>query len=346
MSEITLGKTKITKYGKNFYIIAEIGTNYYELAAMKRISLLEAAKLMIKEAANNGAHAAKFQIYTAEKLISKTAREYKSKDIYNKLSNEDYCELMNYCKESNIDFSASLFDLDTLTIFGPKLDYFKVSSPDIIYEYLIKEIALYKKPILLSTGAATFSEILQATGWITSKSNFDICVMHCIAAYPTNPHATNLGIIRKLQRDLPYVIGYSDHCIFDIDVLRYAYILGANVIEKHLTYSNELHGGDHEHSMIPSQLYLLRKELESTSKVLGELDRDYLPVEQEIRVYGRRSAAAKIDIKIGEIITEDKIIFLRPGTEITSAKEIIGKRAIQNIKRGYLIKRCAIVKCD
>ena len=338
MVEITLGKKVIKKDGKDFYIIAEIGTNYLEWAHYKSISNMEAAKFLIAAAALNGADAAKFQIYDVDKLISKNALKHEGKS--NQLSYDNYFELMDYCKEKNIDFAASLFDEEAVSTFGSYLDYFKIASPDIICEKLIKKIALYEKPVLISTGAATFQEITQATKWMALQQNFDSCVMHCVSAYPTPKENTNLGAIKKLHKVLPYVIGYSDHCKFDLGVLSAAYLLGARVIEKHFTLGDSwFESGDHPHSMTTYQLSLLCKELKSLSETLYNPIDGYLPIEENIRKYARRSAVAKTFICAGQVITDNLISFLRPGTGITNIKDVIGKVAKNNIKKGYIIRR-------
>lgn len=338
MSEITLGKKIIKKNKKDFYIIAEIGMNYIEWAENKNIVSIEAAKLLINAAAENGADAAKFQIYDVDKLVSRHSPEYKKKK--NQLNYDDYFELIDYCKKKEIDFAASLFDEEAVDIFGPYLNYFKIASPDIIYEKLIKKIANYEKPVLISTGAATFQEIIQATGWVSLQHNFNSCVMHCVSAYPTLKENTNLGAIKKLGKFLPYVIGYSDHSKFNLGILSTAYMLGARVIEKHFTLSSKWFGtGDHEHSMAPHQLFSLRRELENLGEILYNPKDGYLAIEENTRIYARRSAVAKKDIKTGEKIKDDLITFLRPGTGITDCKKVIGKIAKCDIKEGYIIRR-------
>ena len=354
MKSVKLNNKTISEKSKPF-IIAEVGVNYYDIAKKENIEPIEAAKLMVKEAANVGADAIKFQTYKAEKLVSKyspaywdttkesTKSQYELFKKYNKFGEEEYRELAKYAKEKKIIFMSTPFDEEAVDFLDTLMPVFKISSSDITNIPFIKYIAKKQKPIFLSTGASTIEEIKDAVNVIEKQGNNQIVIMHCILNYPTKYEDANLGMIKHLKKVFPdYLVGYSDHTLPDSSmlVLTTAILLGAKVIEKHFTLDKSLPGNDHYHSMDLEDLRRFIDNLELLEKIIGKEIKEPLESESSARKYARRSIVAKIDIPEDTLITGDMITFKRPGTGISPKflDKIIGKKAKRDIKKDAIIK--------
>ena len=350
MAKIKIGSTEISDESIRPYIIAEIGVNYYEIAEKYSIDLIEAAKLMIREAKNAGANAVKFQIYKAERLASTYAsaywdtnanpitNQYKLFKKYDKLDLDDYRELAKYARSLGIDFLATPFDEESAAFVAEVSPAIKVASADITNIPFLKFIAQFNKPIILSTGASNIAEIYEAVTTINNEGNEQVALLHCILEYPTPYEDANLNMIRYLKAVFPdKIIGYSDHTIPDENmiVLTTAVLLGARIIEKHFTLDKTLKGNDHFHSMDPHDLRKFVNNIRLLEKVLGRYVKEPIEGEQKARLYARRSIVAKKDLQPGEVITLEKIAIKRPATGIPPKflDTILGKKVVRAVKR-------------
>ena len=347
MKTIKIGG-KIVSEDSEPFIVAEIGVNFYDIARKYNIDLIEAAKLMIREAKNAGADAVKFQTYKAERLASKfspaywdlskepTPSQYELFKKYDKLSEDDWIELANYSSKLGIIFLSTPFFEEAVDFLYKVVPAFKISSSDITNIPFIKYIARKGKPILLSTGASTLSEVSEAVNAIFKENNQDVVIMHCTLCYPTPYEYTNLNMIKYLKAVFPNcLIGYSDHTIPDESmlVLTLAYLFGARVIEKHFTLDKTLPGNDHYHAMDPKDLRKFRRNLSLIQKIAGEYVKRPVNCEKSARKYARRSIVAKRFIKKDTIITEDDLEFKRPGTGIPPkfVHLVVGRKAKRDI---------------
>ena len=336
-------------------IVAEAGVNYYDIAQKEGIEPIEAAKLMIKEAADAGADVIKFQTYKAEKLVTvyspaywdttkeNTVSQYELFKKYDKFGEEEYRELAKYAKKKNIIFMSTPFDKESVDFLCDLVPVFKISSSDITNIPFIKYIARKQKPIFLSTGASTIKEIKDAIEAAEKEGNKKIVIMHCILNYPTKYEDANLGMIKHLKKVFPdYLVGYSDHTLPDPNmlVLVTAVLLGAKVIEKHFTLDKTLKGNDHYHSMDPTDLKKFIGHLKLLEKIVGKEIKEPIKSEYLARKYARRSIVAKVDIPKNTIIREDMLTFKRPGTGISPKflNEVIGKKTKKTIKKNDICK--------
>jgi len=353
MKTLSFNNTEVSDTSKPF-IIAEIGVNYYDIATKENISPLEAAKLMIKEAANAGADAAKFQTYKAGKLASKnspaywdqneekTNSQYELFSKFDKFGLQEYKELADFCCSQGVTFLSTPFDFESADYLDDLMPLYKISSSDLTNLPFIKYIAEKRKPIFLSTGASTVGEIEAALNTMLKTGNEDVCLMHCVLDYPTNYENANLNMIKHLGAVFPdYLIGYSDHTRPDKAMLTLttAYLYGAKVIEKHFTLDKNLHGNDHYHAMDPYDLKIFVDNIELLEKIGGQYYKQPLECEKESRKQARRSIVAKLDIKKGEILTPDKVTFKRPGAGISPADldKVLGRKVSNNITVDELI---------
>lgn len=345
---------KVSQQG--YYIIAEAGVNYYEFAERFLISPLEAAKMMVKAAVENGADAIKFQTYKAEYLAMKDSpgawdrndipveTQFELFQMYDRLEESDYKALSEYAESLGIDFISTPFDLESADYLEPYMEIYKISSSDISNIPLMTKIAKKNMPIILSTGASTVDEIDEAVALIKSYNNRQLTLLHCILEYPTPYENANLLKIHSLKERYPDVIvGYSDHTKPDamMDVLKTAYLLGAEVIEKHFTLDKTIKKrNDHFHSMDCEDLKKVKDSLEfikliSGSSILG-CQEDEIITRNSVR----RSAVSKYPIMKGTQLTEEMVIFKRPGTGIAPKDFIamIGKKAVRDIDEDTLLK--------
>ena len=328
---------KISKQG--YYIIAEIGVNYYEISEKEHISLLDAAKMMITAAAENGADAVKFQTYMADRFVSPLYAKdmYEAVQKYERFGESEYKELSAFSVQKGVDFFSTPFDTISVDYLSPLTGMFKIASADITNIPLIEEISQRDKPILLSVGAAEKAEIDQAIAIITKYNTHTITLLHCVLEYPTPYEDANLERIRTLKKLYPHaIIGYSDHTIADqtMQVLLSAYITGAQVIEKHFTLDKTILENDHSHSMDARDLRTLKEKLGFVSKLMGCGDIGCLEHEKTVQEVARRAAYAAEDIFKGDILTEDMIVMKRPyknGLSYTDVVSLFGKAANRDV---------------
>lgn len=342
---------------QGYYIIAEAGVNYYEFAERFSVSPLEAAKMMVKAAAENGADAIKFQTYKAKFLAMKDSpgawdrndipveTQFELFKMYDRLGEDEYKELSEYAESLGIEFISTPFDLESADYLEPYMEEYKISSSDISNIPLMTKIAQKNLPIILSTGASAVDEIDEAVSLIKKYNDRQLTLLHCVLEYPTPYENANLLKIQSLAKRYPDVIvGYSDHTKPDamMDVLKTAYLLGAKVIEKHFTLDKTIKKkNDHFHSMDCDDLKKLKTSLEFIKTICGN---DALGCQEDeitTRNSVRRSAVAARPIKMGEMLAEDMVIFKRPGTGIAPKEfmKMVGKKAVNDIQEDTLLKQ-------
>ncbi len=314
------------------YLIAEIGVNFYDIAAQRGLDPLDAAKLMIREAKAAGADAAKFQVYKAEKIAVKnspaywdltqesTASQYELFKKFDHFGEAEYRALADYCRTVGIEFLSTPFDLDAVDVLDPLVRHFKVASADLTNIPLQRRIAQKGKPVFLSAGGCTIGEIEKTLSLIRDVNpTLPVTIMHCVLSYPTENRHANLQRIRKLKEIFPRnAIGYSDHTLPDpgMAILTTAWLLGALVIEKHFTLDKALPGNDHYHAMDPDDLRKFRQNVATLQDAFSADTLNYQACEEVPRRQARRSIVTKRAMRQGEVIREEDLIMKRPGTGI------------------------------
>lgn len=338
------------------YLIAEIGVNHFDIAEQQNESPIEAAKSMVAEAAEAGVDAVKFQSYTAERLASKNSPAYWDTDEestetqydlfaqYDDFEAADFEEIAEWTKSNyDVDFLSTPFDSHAVDYLEDLVPAYKIASADITNHPLLKKVAQTEKPILLSTGGSTIGEIDEAVRVIEAETEDpELCLLHCILDYPTDPDNANLAMIQHLDEVYPeYMVGYSDHVPPDdgMITLLNAQINGASVIEKHFTLDKSLSGNDHYHAMNTNDVRTFRRNSELLTSTTGKYQKEPIPSEQNSRQHARRSLVAACDIKKGETITRDHIVIKRPGTGISPSmlERIVGRIAQVQIPSDQII---------
>lgn len=338
-----------------FVLVAEIGVNYYDIAAKHNISPMEAAKLMIKEAKDAGVHAAKFQSYKADTLAAKdspyywdtseesTTSQHELFKKFDSFGSKEYRELADYANSIGIEFLSTAFDLESADYLYDMMDVYKISSSDLNNLPFVEYQAKKGKPIMLSIGASTKEEIAKTLEVIRKHNNQPIILMHCILEYPTPYEDANLNRIVTLKETFKdVIIGYSDHTKPDscADVIKTAYNLGAVVIEKHFTLDKTLPGNDHYHAMDTEDARKIIDGISFIDKLRGSYEIMYLENEKTSRRNARRSLVSTKKISAGEVIAPEHLTFKRPGTGIPSSNidDIIGKTAAVDIPEDTILQ--------
>jgi len=325
------------------YVIAEAGVNFYDTAKLRGVTPLEEAMHYVDKAKEAGIDAIKFQSYKANTIASKnspaywdttketTQSQYELFTKFDSFGEEEYRALYEHCKKVGIDFMSTPFDYASADYLDDMVDIYKISSSDLSNLPFITHIAKKGKPIYLSVGASYLSEVEQAVRTIRETGNNQIALLHCVLSYPCKNEDANLRIISTLKRIFPDItIGYSDHTLPDdtMTILTTAYLLGAEIIEKHFTLDKSLPGNDHYHAGDPEDFRKAISNFRLVNTVLGQSEKTVLPCE----LIPRRSLVLTRDMKKGEVITETDLIAKRPGTGISPTYQniVIGRALLQD----------------
>lgn len=334
---------------KKPYVIAEAGVNFFDTAKTSGRSALEEAKHYIDEAKRVGIDAIKFQSYKANTIVSKnspaywdtkeepTETQYELFLKYDSFAEKEYRELCQYSKAQGIDFLSTPFDYNSVDYLENLVDIYKISSSDLSNTPFIRYIARKGKPIILSVGASYLSEVEQAVRAIHDEGCNDLTLLHCVLSYPCKNEDANLNVIKTLKKVFPDCkVGYSDHTKPDetMTILTTAYLMGAEVIEKHFTLDKSLPGNDHYHGGNPSDFKKAIDNFSLVNIISGREEKTVLPCEAIPRREARRSLVITRDMKKGEVITEKDLLPKRPGTGISP-------QYIDIVKGRVLLQDCA-----
>jgi N-acetylneuraminate synthase len=329
------------------FLIAEAGVNHE--------NSLDVALQMIEEAAKAGADAIKFQSYKADTLASRhspsywdttaepTTSQYELFKKHDRFDDVEYERLAEHAKQFGIVFLSTPFDLHFADSLEPLMPCYKIASADLTNLPLLRHCAQKGKPMIVSVGASTLTDIERAVKEIYSTGNHQIALLHCVLSYPCKPEDANLRVITRLKEVFPEcVIGYSDHVPPDHACLALttAWLLGARIIEKHFTLDKSLPGNDHYHAFDPDDIRAFRSECDYATLLLGQPTKEVLPCEQAAHRHARRSLVAAKAIRTGQVITRDMIAIKRPGTGIATEHldSIVNSRALCDIEYDQLLR--------
>lgn len=322
--------------GKRAMVIAEIGNNHE--------GDFDIAKLLIERAAESGVDAVKFQTIRAEKFVAREQERRFNQIKRFELSDSQFRELALLAKVRGLLFLSTPFDFDSVDMLDEFVPAFKISSGDLNWYQFLEYIARKGKPLLLSTGMSEVGEITRALETIKRASSVPlsekVVLLHCVSIYPVDISEANLLSIHYLKERFGVPVGYSDHTL-GILACETAVALGACVIEKHFTYRKEGQSfRDHVLSADPVEMKELVASIRLIEASLGADDKRIMDSEKQNRMEMRRSLAARKYLPKGEIITEEALTFLRPGTGIPpeGLSSIIGRRAARDIAEGSIMQ--------
>lgn len=349
MREIRFGGRKIGP-GRPCYIIAEAGSNHNG-------SLRQALQL-IDVAVRAGADAVKFQTFRAARLYHPDA----GKSDYLKLNqsifeiiksmempHEWIPRLAKYCKVRGIDFMSTPFDEDAVELLDAHVRVFKIASYEMTHHPLLRCVARKRKPVFLSTGAATLEEVRESVAVLRKEGCNQIVLLQCTASYPSPLSAANVSALVTLREATGCLTGLSDHTRDPIVAPMAAAALGAVVLEKHFTLSNDLPGPDHRFAVTPPELCRLVNAVRDVEQARGSGEKVVDRVEWELRNFARRSLFAARSIARGEVLSRENVIVLRNGKRArglppSQYERVLGKKASRAIPAGAPITRAVIQK--
>lgn len=323
------------------YIVAEIGGNFTDY---------DTAKLLIDQAKESGADAVKLQTYQARTLASKKAMfdmentGVESQEEYFKKYELDetlHIQIFDYAKKVGIDIFSTpshITDVNMLERIG--VDVYKIGADDLTNIPFLQKVARLNKPIMLSTGMGTLQEVRDAVNAIVEEGNDKISIMHVVSLYPTAAQYVNLNVIKTLKKEFPeYAIGYSDHTL-GVDSCLFAAVLGAEIIEKHFTYDKKAEGPDHMLSATKEELKYLVDKIRLYEMMCGTGIK--MPVGDEVKnkKNNRKSLIVTKKIAEGELLTEENVDIMRPGTGIAPKhlELVLGKRASHNLEEDRILQ--------
>ncbi len=319
------------------YVIAEIGHNHQ--------GSIETCKELFRAAKEAGAHAVKLQKRDNKSLYTKEMynKSYESENSYGatygihreaiEFNWDQYVELRNYARELGITFFSTAFDFKSAD-FLEKLEVpaYKIASGDLKSLPLLKYVAQFKKPMVISTGGGTLEDVKRVYDEIM-PINSQLCFLQCTAGYPPKFEELNLNVIKTFREAFPdVVVGFSSHDS-GIAMAVAAYVLGARVIEKHFTLNRAMKGTDHSFSLEPVGLKKMVRDLERTRLALGDgIKKTYESEKAPLIKMGKKLVAAK-NLAKGTVLKREDIALKSPGDGLFpfNLDKLLGKKLTKEV---------------
>ena len=334
MAGFKLGHFSIDNDDNDYcFVIAEAGSNHDQSKSN--------AYELIDIAAESGADAVKFQLFNVESLYSKFAsRKILEQTKRAELPKEWIPDIIDRCKSQKIVFLATPFDYESVTYLDKLgMTGFKWASGEITDTALLSFAAQRQKPMIISTGMCSLSDIEGAINSVTRTKNNKISLLHCVSVYPSTAKDANLRMMDTLSNAFCYPVGYSDHTLGKSVALA-AVARGARILEKHFTLDKKLNSPDHEFALRPKELTELIINVREISQSLGCKTKRMIKEEEPISQVCRRSLIAKNHIQKGTKISRSMLTVKRPGTGIRPAliNTVVGRKAAVNIRRDEILE--------
>ncbi len=321
------------------FVIAEIGINHN--------GSLELAKQLVDLAADSGADCAKFQMRDMESLYrnhSKTVAANEdlgaqyTLDILSKshLSPDEMFEVFDYCSTRGLVPLCTPWDhksLRELENYG--IPGYKIASADLTNHDLLIAVAETGRPIIMSTGMSSDSEIRDSCS-LLRQNNAQFALLHCNSTYPAPFKDINLNYLTRLKSIGDCPVGYSGHERgYEVPVAAVA--LGAKIVEKHFTVDRNMEGNDHRVSLLPGEFADMVRSIRNVEEALGtDSPREITQGELMNRENLSKSLIATCDIQIGQTIDASMLGVKSPGQGLQPNRktELVGRQARRDIKNG------------
>ena len=341
VKDIQIGRFTLGPAHKPF-IVAEMSGNHNQS--------LDRALEIVDAAAAAGAHALKLQTYTADTMtlnikegpfvISDPKSLWHGRTLYDLYQEaatpyEWHAPIIERCRTHGMECFSTPFDesaVDFLEDLG--VPCYKIASFENTDIPLIRKVASTGKPLIISTGMATLSELNTAVEAARSAGAADIILLKCTSSYPASPDDSNIRTIPHLKEAFNVQVGLSDHTM-GVGVSVASVALGAVFIEKHFTLARADGGVDSAFSLEPQETASLVVETERAWRGLGAVSYARSSSEQRSTIFRRSLVIAK-DIKKGETFSTTNLRRIRPQIGLPCAyfDEVIGKSAIIDLKAG------------
>ena len=318
---------------KKVFIVAEVGNNHE--------GNFELAKKLVLTAAECGVDAVKFQTFLPDHFISTANIERLSRLRSFQLSYAQFEILCRLANDNGIEFFSTPLDIPSANFLNKIQPIFKIASGDNNFIHLLKTVMAFDKPVIVSTGLASLKDIEGIYDLFESQSKTHLLsLLHCVSSYPTPLEQANLLAIKTMSSRFPVSsIGYSDH-VAGVQAAIYSVAVGARIVEKHFTLDKmQSSFRDHELSADPPEMRILVQEIRKLESMLGDGSKVLQPCESAMKVDGRRSIAAARDLFIGESISAEDLICLRPGSGFSPGLEeiFLGRVVLRNVSRGQIL---------
>ena len=316
------------------YVIAEIGHNHQ--------GDLDKARQLFLRAKECGVDAVKLQkrdnrtLYTADMYNrpyeheNSFGRTYGEHREFLEFGPDEYSELQRYARELGLTFFATAFDRASAD-FLEHLDTpaYKLASGDLRNLPLLRHVARFRKPMIISTGGASLDDVRRAYDCI-AEIHRDVAILQCTASYPTEPEHMNLRVLETFRAEFPdAVVGLSDH-FNGISMAVVAYMLGGRIIEKHFTLNHTWKGTDHALSLEPIGMQKMIRDLHRARVAIGDGLKQPLPIEASaIMKMGKKIVAAR-GLPVGHVLSETDLAIKSPGDGLppTELDRILGRRLL------------------
>jgi len=320
--------------GHPCFVIAEIGSNHNQN--------FDLARRLIDAAAQAGVDAVKFQTFRAVSHYSKKTPGFGYLNNINthelirslELDRSWQADLMQHAKERGVIFFSSPCDSDAIAgLAALGAPAYKVASFDLTDDSLIFEMAAIGKPLLLSTGMATWNDIQFALDAARRAGNDQIVLLQCTSLYPAPVNLSNLRAMASMRASFGTLVGYSDHTMGDHIALA-AVAMGGCIIERHFTLDRTLPGPDHPFAIEPHEMSEMMRKIREIEAAFGDgLKNGPRQEEGEMAEKGRRSLHARVPITAGQTVASDMLVAKRPGIGIPPflKAHVVGRIARTNI---------------
>lgn len=331
--------------GTPCFVIAEAGVNHN--------GDLSLARELVSVAAAAGADAVKFQTFRAERLVNRSAPQaaYQKRNMGQELtqfemlqrlelSAEAHVDLIDHCRRLGITFLSTPFDeqsADLLEQFD--VPAFKIPSGEVTNLPFLAHLARKNRPLILSTGMCTLSEVEAAVECIEREGNRGLILLHCVSNYPAAPQDINLRAMETMRTAFGLPVGYSDHTEGEA-VGMAAVALGACIVEKHFTLDRTLPGPDHAASLEPLELAAFVRGVRNVEAAMGSGRKKPAASEANTAAVARKSLVAARDIVAGTLLTEECLTARRPGTGLPPSMQtqILQRTLRRDIPAGTVIE--------
>ena len=334
------------------YVIAEIGHNHQ--------GSLEKARELFREAKAAGAHAVKLQKRDNRGLYTRAAFEkpYDNENSFGatygehreflEFGREHYIDLQAYAKELGVDFFATAFDMASADFLEAlNIPAYKIASGDLKSVPLLKHVASFGKPMIVSTGGAQLEDVQRAYDAIL-PINPQLSILQCTAGYPAATEELDLRVISTYRDRFPdAVIGFSSH---DNGIVMpvAAYMLGARIVEKHFTLNRAMKGTDHAFSLEPVGLRKMVRDLDRTFKAMGDGTKKLYDSERAPIVKMGKSLVVARNLPSGHVLGPKDIVMKSPGGGIPPYEldSVIGRTTLKPLHEDDFLSFDVLSKSD
>ena len=325
---------------KPVFIIAEIGS-IHDGSYGNAIKAVELAQFV-------GADAVKFQTHLAEHETIKNAPNpsyFKGEPRFDYFKRTAFSlgqwkGIKGHCDELGIGFISSPFSAEAVALLEDVgLSTYKIPSGEVTNVAMLAAVAKTGRPVILSSGMSNWLELDQAVKVLKDGGMNEFSVLQCSSAYPCPPEWVGLNIIKDIKARYSCIAGFSDHTSSNYAAFA-AVTLGAEIIEKHLTFSKHMYGSDASLAAEPDQFQELVSGIRTIEALLNDpVDKDNLSPYGEMKKVFEKSVVAAKDIKKGSVITAAMLGIKKPGTGMPAAEinNIVGKKAARDIDEDTIL---------